>query len=174
MYGQKASHVRKSTFKSSTDKLAWQILDWGDMMRYVDLSKGKSGVKSPPEFQRSFYVEGHIRSGVISSVLAQRHLRNSLKKGDEGPSSRGTKLSSTFITAEVTFTMPKKPMRRTYNGIYSLFYKDINLSLKEKDPAFLIRQNREKESKAKKLMIENMQAITRAKSNSIHGSIKAM
>ncbi|GJW27990.1 hypothetical protein Tco_0044865 [Tanacetum coccineum] len=29
--------------------------------------------------------------------------------GDEGPSSGGTKLSSTFITAEVTFTKPKQP-----------------------------------------------------------------
>ncbi|GJW24260.1 hypothetical protein Tco_0038071 [Tanacetum coccineum] len=25
--------MTQSTFKSSTDKLAWQILDWGDMMR---------------------------------------------------------------------------------------------------------------------------------------------
>ncbi|GKB93596.1 hypothetical protein Tco_0979733 [Tanacetum coccineum] len=56
----------------------------------ADLSKGKSGAKSPPEFWRSFHVED------IS--------------GDEGPSSGGTKLSSTFITAEVTFTMPKQPM----------------------------------------------------------------
>ncbi|GKB63449.1 hypothetical protein Tco_0919635 [Tanacetum coccineum] len=87
MYGQKASHVYKSrtlmtqsTFKSSTDKLAWQILDWGDMMRDVDLSKDKSGLKSPPELQRSWFVKGHIRFGVISYVLAQWHLRNSLKK----------------------------------------------------------------------------------------------
>ncbi|GJW36820.1 hypothetical protein Tco_0059740, partial [Tanacetum coccineum] len=48
----------------------------------ADLSKAKSGAESPPEFRRSFHVEGHIRSGVISSVLAQRHLRNSPKKGD--------------------------------------------------------------------------------------------
>ncbi|GKB05237.1 RNA-directed DNA polymerase, eukaryota, reverse transcriptase zinc-binding domain protein [Tanacetum coccineum] len=88
MYGQKASHIRKSrtlmtqsTFKSNTDKLAWQILDRGGMMRDADLSKDKSGPESPPEFWRSWYVEGHIKSGVISSVLAQRHLRNNPTKG---------------------------------------------------------------------------------------------
>ncbi|GJU68092.1 hypothetical protein Tco_1254351 [Tanacetum coccineum] len=75
----------------------------------ADLSKDKSGPESPPEFRRSWYVEGHIRSGVISSVLAQRHLRNSPTKGDEGPSSGGTKLNSTFITAKVTFTKRKQP-----------------------------------------------------------------
>ncbi|GJT13723.1 hypothetical protein Tco_0860765 [Tanacetum coccineum] len=68
----------------------------------ADLSKDKSGPESQPEFWRSWYVEGHIRSGVISSVLAQRQLRNSLTKGDEGPSSRGTKLNSTFIITEMT------------------------------------------------------------------------
>ncbi|GJU06480.1 hypothetical protein Tco_1122910 [Tanacetum coccineum] len=79
----------------------------------ADLSKDKSGPESPPEFRRSWYVEGHIRSGVISSVLAQQHLSNSPTKGivlgDEGPSSRGTKLNSTFITVEVPFTKYKQP-----------------------------------------------------------------
>ncbi|GKB66820.1 reverse transcriptase domain-containing protein, partial [Tanacetum coccineum] len=75
--------------------------------RDADLSKDKSGPESPPEFRRSWYVEGHIRSGVISSVLGQRHLRNSPTKGDEGPSSGGTKPSSTFITAEMKAT-PRK------------------------------------------------------------------
>nr|GEU86585.1 hypothetical protein [Tanacetum cinerariifolium] len=37
----------------------------------VDLSKDKSGLESPPEFRRSWYVEEHVRSGVSSSVLAQ-------------------------------------------------------------------------------------------------------
>ncbi|GJW81802.1 reverse transcriptase domain-containing protein [Tanacetum coccineum] len=41
----------------------------------ADLSKDKSGPKSPPEFWRSWYVEGHIRSEVISFALAQRYLR---------------------------------------------------------------------------------------------------
>ncbi|GKC19800.1 hypothetical protein Tco_1021950 [Tanacetum coccineum] len=36
------------------------------------LSKDESGPESPLEFQRSWYVEGHIRSVVISSVLMQR------------------------------------------------------------------------------------------------------
>nr|GEW25584.1 reverse transcriptase domain-containing protein [Tanacetum cinerariifolium] len=39
------------------------------------LSKDKSSPELSPEFRRSRYVEGHVRSGVISSVLAQRHLR---------------------------------------------------------------------------------------------------
>ncbi|GJU67093.1 hypothetical protein Tco_1253352 [Tanacetum coccineum] len=37
----------------------------------ADLSRDRSGLKSPPEFQRSWCVEGHARSGVISSVLTQ-------------------------------------------------------------------------------------------------------
>ncbi|GJZ82796.1 hypothetical protein Tco_0647969 [Tanacetum coccineum] len=41
----------------------------------ADLSKDKSGPKSPLERRRSWYVKGHIRFGVISSVLAQRYLR---------------------------------------------------------------------------------------------------
>ncbi|GKF71179.1 hypothetical protein Tco_0207293, partial [Tanacetum coccineum] len=49
----------------------------------VDLSKDKSGPESPLEFQRSWYVEGHIRSGVISSVLAQQHVRNIPTKGTD-------------------------------------------------------------------------------------------
>ncbi|GJS12157.1 hypothetical protein Tco_0368953 [Tanacetum coccineum] len=76
----------------------------------ADLSKDKSGPESPPEFRRSWYVEGHIRSGVISSFLAQRYLRYNLTKlGDEGLSSRGTKLNSVSITADVTFTKLKQP-----------------------------------------------------------------
>ncbi|GKB22605.1 hypothetical protein Tco_0862006 [Tanacetum coccineum] len=47
----------------------------------ADLSKDKSGLESPPKFQRSWYVKGHIRHRVISSVPAQRHLRNSPTKG---------------------------------------------------------------------------------------------
>ncbi|GKA51610.1 hypothetical protein Tco_0744806 [Tanacetum coccineum] len=55
----------------------------------VDLSKDKSGPESPPEFQRSWCVEGHL--------------------GDEGLCSGGTKLNSIFITAEVTFIKLKQP-----------------------------------------------------------------
>ncbi|GKF34500.1 hypothetical protein Tco_0107700, partial [Tanacetum coccineum] len=36
------------------------------------LSKDKSGLELPLEFRRSWYVEGHIRSRVISFVLMQR------------------------------------------------------------------------------------------------------
>ncbi|GJY20446.1 hypothetical protein Tco_0393012 [Tanacetum coccineum] len=98
MASSESSDITKSS-KDASAKLTRAELNKrsGD----ADLSKAKSGAESPPEFWRSFHVEGHIRSGVISSVLAQRHLRNNPKKGDEGPSSGGTKLSSTFITAEV-------------------------------------------------------------------------
>ncbi|GJS97901.1 hypothetical protein Tco_0819071 [Tanacetum coccineum] len=41
--------------------------------RDADLSKEKSGPESPLEFRRSWYVEGHIRFGVSSSVLMQRY-----------------------------------------------------------------------------------------------------
>ncbi|GKF57361.1 hypothetical protein Tco_0170898, partial [Tanacetum coccineum] len=43
--------------------------------RDADLSKDKSGPESPPEFRRSWCVEGHVRSEVISSVLAQWYLK---------------------------------------------------------------------------------------------------
>ncbi|GJQ94863.1 hypothetical protein Tco_0006002 [Tanacetum coccineum] len=48
--------------------------------RDADLSKDKSGPKSPPEFRRSWCVEGHVRSGVISSVLMQRYLRTTRQR----------------------------------------------------------------------------------------------
>nr|GEW94035.1 reverse transcriptase domain-containing protein [Tanacetum cinerariifolium] len=44
------------------------------------LVRDKLGSESLLEFQRSWYVKGHIRCGVISSVLAQRHLRYSQTK----------------------------------------------------------------------------------------------
>ncbi|GKB52747.1 hypothetical protein Tco_0903500 [Tanacetum coccineum] len=44
----------------------------------ADLSKDKSGPELPLEFRRSWYVEGHIKSRVISSVLMQRYLRGRL------------------------------------------------------------------------------------------------
>ncbi|GJV92559.1 reverse transcriptase domain-containing protein [Tanacetum coccineum] len=75
------------------------------------LSKDKSGPESSPEFQRSWYVEGHVRSGVISFVLAQWYLRAIRQRyspregpqsllGDEGLSSRGNQLNLIFITDE--------------------------------------------------------------------------
>ncbi|GJV66787.1 hypothetical protein Tco_1482296 [Tanacetum coccineum] len=81
------------------------------VMRDADLSKDKSGSESPPEFRRSWRVEGHVRSGVISSVLTQRYLRTIRQRyspheglqsllRDEGLSSGGTKMNSIFITVE--------------------------------------------------------------------------
>ncbi|GJR77334.1 hypothetical protein Tco_0089699 [Tanacetum coccineum] len=46
-----------------------------DASREADLSKDTSGPESPPELQRSWCVEAHVRSGVISSVLMQRYQR---------------------------------------------------------------------------------------------------
>nr|GEU66634.1 hypothetical protein [Tanacetum cinerariifolium] len=39
------------------------------------MSKEKSGLESPLEFERSWCVEGHVKFGVISSILMQRNLR---------------------------------------------------------------------------------------------------
>ncbi|GKE87929.1 hypothetical protein Tco_1565404 [Tanacetum coccineum] len=41
--------MTQTTFKSSTVKLARQILDWKDMMREADLSKDMSCPESSPE-----------------------------------------------------------------------------------------------------------------------------
>ncbi|GKD84177.1 hypothetical protein Tco_1351016, partial [Tanacetum coccineum] len=75
--------------------------------RDADLLKDKSGTESPSALQRSWYVEGHVRSGVISSVLVQRYPRKIRQRyspregpqsllGDEGLSSGGNKLNSIF------------------------------------------------------------------------------
>ncbi|GKB44949.1 hypothetical protein Tco_0889891 [Tanacetum coccineum] len=94
--------MTQNTFKSSTDKLAWQILDWGDMMMYnlprniqriksildasakltraklnkrsgdADLSKEKSGLESPPEFQRSWRRGTKIRRNQAELSIHQR------------------------------------------------------------------------------------------------------
>ncbi|GKF37104.1 hypothetical protein Tco_0113862, partial [Tanacetum coccineum] len=55
----------------------------------ANLLKDKSGPESPPEFRRSWRVKGHVRSGVISPVLAQRYLRTIQKRYSprEGPQS---------------------------------------------------------------------------------------
>ncbi|GKF44830.1 hypothetical protein Tco_0131382 [Tanacetum coccineum] len=42
----------------------------------TDLSKDMLGPESPPELRRSWYVEGHIKFEVISSVLAHRYQRS--------------------------------------------------------------------------------------------------
>ncbi|GJU89773.1 hypothetical protein Tco_1302196 [Tanacetum coccineum] len=47
----------------------------------ANLSKDKSGPESPLVFRRSWYVEGHIWSGVSSSVLMQRYQRTIRQRG---------------------------------------------------------------------------------------------
>ncbi|GKD84626.1 hypothetical protein Tco_1355780, partial [Tanacetum coccineum] len=70
--------------------------------REAGLSKDTSGPEPPLELRRSWLVEGHDRSGVISSVLMQRYQRTLRQKlGDEGLSSGGNKLNSIFIIAEI-------------------------------------------------------------------------
>ncbi|GJU73349.1 hypothetical protein Tco_1264754 [Tanacetum coccineum] len=56
---------------------------------YADLPRDKSGPESPPEFWRSWCVEGHARSVVISSVLTQRYLKTIRQRYSscEGPPS---------------------------------------------------------------------------------------
>ncbi|GJT81493.1 reverse transcriptase domain-containing protein [Tanacetum coccineum] len=113
------------------------ILDWYAWLDELVISskarvflEGVGGPESPPELQRSWCVEGHIRFRVISSVLMQRYLRTTrqskgafgsavndpteafgllfysdkgafgLTLGDEGLNSEGTKLKSVFITTE--------------------------------------------------------------------------
>ncbi|GKD69599.1 hypothetical protein Tco_1323689 [Tanacetum coccineum] len=62
-------HPKDKSGLDAFAKLTWAKLNkrFGD----ADLSKDKSGPKPRPEFRRSWYVEGHVKSGVISSVLAQ-------------------------------------------------------------------------------------------------------
>ncbi|GJY47498.1 hypothetical protein Tco_0436561 [Tanacetum coccineum] len=84
----------------------------------ADLSKDKSGPESPPEFQRSCWSRIHT-PGRANDALSYFQL------GDKGPSSRGTKLNSTFIIAEVTFTKHKQPTQIYLNR----GYKDLLLSL---------------------------------------------
>ncbi|GJU35259.1 hypothetical protein Tco_1183613 [Tanacetum coccineum] len=45
----------------------------GKCSRETDMSKDTPGPESPEGLQRSWYVEGQIRSGVVSSVLAQQY-----------------------------------------------------------------------------------------------------
>ncbi|GKG41591.1 hypothetical protein Tco_0473342 [Tanacetum coccineum] len=47
----------------------------------VDMSKDTSGPESPEELWRSWYVEGQIRSGVISPFLAQQYKETVLGSG---------------------------------------------------------------------------------------------
>ncbi|GKC23825.1 hypothetical protein Tco_1025975, partial [Tanacetum coccineum] len=77
-----------------------------------DLSKDKSGPESPPEFRRSWY-----------------------QLGDEGPSFGGTKLSLTFITAEVTFTKPKQPTVDSFEELSQKFLEEFSQQKRyAKDP----------------------------------------
>ncbi|GJU39370.1 reverse transcriptase domain-containing protein [Tanacetum coccineum] len=82
--------------------------------READLSKDTSGLEPQLEFRRNWYVEGHIKSGVISFVVMQRYQRTIRQRNipcegplsleghlkDEGLCSGRTKLNSIFITAK--------------------------------------------------------------------------
>ncbi|GJX96775.1 hypothetical protein Tco_0352573 [Tanacetum coccineum] len=91
--GDHASPLESPKDKSGLDASAKLTrAELNKRSRDVDLSKDKSCPESPSEFQRSCPREGP------QSLL-----------GDEGPSSGGPKLNSTFITADVTFTAHKQP-----------------------------------------------------------------
>ncbi|GKC65007.1 hypothetical protein Tco_1097605 [Tanacetum coccineum] len=94
-------HPKDKSGLVASAKLTWAELN--KRSRDADLSKDKSGPESPPEFQRSWYVEGHIRSGVISSVLAQRHLRNSPAKARR----RRTKLRRNQAELDIYHCLPR-------------------------------------------------------------------
>ncbi|GKA51614.1 hypothetical protein Tco_0744810 [Tanacetum coccineum] len=73
-------HPKDKSSLDASAKLTQAKLD--KRSRDADLLKDKSGPESPPEFWRSWCVEGHL--------------------GDEGLCSRGTKLNLIFITAEAS------------------------------------------------------------------------
>ncbi|GJV83160.1 hypothetical protein Tco_1523058 [Tanacetum coccineum] len=96
----------------------------------ADLSKDKSGPESPPKLRRSWYIEGHVRSGVISSVLSQQYLSTIRQRynpregaqsllGYEGLSSEGNKLNSILITVEKKTEegmVDSQPMEEEFQG----------------------------------------------------------
>ncbi|GJY34104.1 hypothetical protein Tco_0418573 [Tanacetum coccineum] len=51
----------------------------------VGMSKDMLGLEQLGELRRSWYVEGHVRSGVVSSVLAQRIRRSKLRRSQANP-----------------------------------------------------------------------------------------
>ncbi|GKF32342.1 hypothetical protein Tco_0102140, partial [Tanacetum coccineum] len=79
------------------------------LMREADLSKDTSDLGPSLELWRSWCVEGHVRSRAIIRTLEKLVCRRTRQLGDAGSSSGGTKLNSTFITAEVTFTEHNQP-----------------------------------------------------------------
>ncbi|GKC02308.1 hypothetical protein Tco_0993918, partial [Tanacetum coccineum] len=65
--------------------------------------------------------------------------------------------------------------RSTYNGFYSFFYKDINISMKRpRLRLFDLKKGGEGKQSKKMLYDRENHAITEAKSNSVHGSRQAM
>nr|GEU51501.1 reverse transcriptase domain-containing protein [Tanacetum cinerariifolium] len=106
--------IIKERFKAARDRQK----SYADN-RDADLSKDKSGLESPLEFQRSWYVEGHVRSGVISFVLAQRTM---IKERDHQAKMKATprKLAYDNSDKDAPARREKLPQNiRVYEG-----YKD--------------------------------------------------
>nr|GEV85407.1 hypothetical protein [Tanacetum cinerariifolium] len=61
-------HPKDRSSLDASTKLIWAKLN--KCSRDTDLSKEKLGLESSPEFRRSWCLEGHVRSEVISFVLA--------------------------------------------------------------------------------------------------------
>ncbi|GJR09070.1 hypothetical protein Tco_0791722 [Tanacetum coccineum] len=80
----------------------------------------------PPELRRSWYVEGHIRFEVISSVLMQRCLRT-IRQRRRRIKLRRNPAELIFITAEVTFTKPKKVILADGVVVYLKGAKSVSL-----------------------------------------------
>ncbi|GJU14856.1 hypothetical protein Tco_1142822 [Tanacetum coccineum] len=116
----------------------------GKYSREVGVSKETSGEQSPREIRRSWYVEGHVRSGVINTILSND---NPTKLGYKGVSSREAKMTRIFIKIEIlSFDMITKDFK-VIGVLYSLekqFYRGITIS-KVRESLVLLGFIKEKE-----------------------------
>ncbi|GJT86055.1 hypothetical protein Tco_1067772 [Tanacetum coccineum] len=102
----------------------------------ADLLKDMSGPKSPPELQRSWRIEGHIRFGVISSVLAQRYLRIIRQRVGPGLTPREDGSEAFPLVSQSEFTLAALREYRVFPGMltharawltYTSNMKDLDL-----------------------------------------------
>ncbi|GKC50586.1 reverse transcriptase domain-containing protein, partial [Tanacetum coccineum] len=100
---------------------------WVSATDYVNANGGTISSESPPELQRSWCVKGHIRFGVISSVLMQQYQKTTRQRSSGQVASKSS--SGTSDTYEQTRSASKR--QRT--------------SSKSKEPANLRRSRRLKD-----------------------------
>ncbi|GJX60652.1 zinc finger, CCHC-type containing protein [Tanacetum coccineum] len=73
-----SEHPEKKHNEETSTNLAWT--EPGKYSGEAGMSKDTPGPESPGELRRSWYVEGHVRSGVVSPVLAQRYQRTTQQR----------------------------------------------------------------------------------------------